>query len=141
MSTETVPMPIGLDHFQRQVGEWAEGTFPHATTHTIARHLFREAVELCIATMPPGALTTTLYAYLKAEAFDQIDRIGERRRDPHATPAESADVFLLLLHLAHKSGYSLLAVAHTKHQENRAREWGEADEAGVVEHVRGDEAG
>jgi hypothetical protein len=138
---ERTPMPIGLDFFQLEVGQWANETFPKSTPHTIARHLFREAIELCLATMPKGALITTLYAELKAEAFDQIDRIGERRRDPHATPAESADVFLLALHLAHKQGFSLLAVAHTKHEENRARAWGEADAAGVVEHVRDGEEG
>jgi hypothetical protein len=131
-------MPIGLDFFQLQVGQWANETFPKATPHTIARHLFREAVELCIATMPVDLLRLELRADLLADVRAEIAKDAERGgvRVPQDVLAESADIILLALHLAHKAGFSLLAVAHTKHEENRARAWGEADAAGVVEHVR-----
>lgn len=138
MSTETVPMPIGLDHFQRQVGEWADATFPESTAHTIARHLLREAAELCFATMPEGQKRADLGIALRGD----VRRVGVREiflkehADPLATPTEAADVTLLALHLAHKAGFSLLAVAHTKHEANRARRWGDPDAAGVVEHLR-----
>lgn len=131
---DNAPMPIGLDHFQHQVGSWGKETFPESTTHSTARHIFREAVELCVATMPRGMLMTALFDDLKGD-IQATDRLGQRRSDPHGPPEESADILLLLLSLAHKSGFSLLAVAHTKHQENQARRWGEPDAAGVVSHL------
>lgn len=132
------PMPIGLDWFQMHVGSWANETFPRSTPHTIARHLFREAVELCLATSPAGTNFGELVGGLEGDLRRGIQRDLDEggHDDPRAVLAESADVCLLLLHLAHRSGFSLLAVAHTKHEANRAREWGEPDAAGVVEHVR-----
>jgi NTP pyrophosphatase (non-canonical NTP hydrolase) len=51
-------------------------------------------------------------------------------------PEEAADCFLLLLHHAHRGGYSLLKEARKKHEINKIRTWGEPDEFGVVQHVR-----
>ena len=50
-------------------------------------------------------------------------------------PSEAADCLLLLLHLAHKQGFDLLAEARRKHQINTERNWGTPDERGVVKHI------
>jgi NTP pyrophosphatase (non-canonical NTP hydrolase) len=109
LSAKDTPGPIGLDAFQKRVGEWADATFTQATPTSIVAHLRREVEEL--------AATTHL-------------------GPPDAEEAEAADCFLLLLHLAHRRGYSLLGAAHGKFAENRARRWGQPDAEGVVEHVR-----
>ena len=56
--------------------------------------------------------------------------IGENTR------SEAADCLLLLMHHAHKSGYSLQRAARDKFEMLKTRTWGEPDEQGVVEHVR-----
>lgn len=53
--------------------------------------------------------------------------------------AEAADVFLLLLHFSHRSGFSLMDEARRKLEINKRRQWGEPDAEGVVEHVREEE--
>jgi hypothetical protein len=100
--------PIGMDHFQVAVGTWAEATFPQATKGSIVAHLRREVEEL-------GASA----------------QLGP----PEDEEREAADCVLLLLHFAHKRGFSLLAAAHEKFATNQARHWGEPDAEGVVEHV------
>ena len=116
MSKQGNPGPIGLDHFQREVGRWAESVFTRATDTSVATHLAREVAELrawCVA------------------ADDG------RAPVPVADVAEeAADCFLLLLHLAHRCEFSLLDAAHAKFAKNRARRWGEPDAEGVVEHVK-----
>jgi len=132
MSGEAMP-PLGLDRFQRDFGDWADETFTQSTRRSRARHLFREAVELVCA----------------AHAGDDLDVLGEqlagdlareivkcREQGAGAIGPESADVFLLLLHLAQGCGFSLLGEAHAKFAEVRGRQWGAPDAAGVVEHVR-----
>lgn len=109
ISTKDAPWPIGLDRFQQEVGRWAETTFPQSTKATIVAHLLREVAEL-----------------------DGAQHLGP----PEAEEEEAADCFLLLLHFAHKRGFSLLDAADRKMVENRLRRWGKADAAGVVEHVR-----
>lgn len=127
-------MPIGLDWTQLRIGRWAEETFGQSTPHSVARHLFREACELCFATA--GGESYTLVRDLLRDLFTEAEKARARASSPQDVPKEAADILLLLLHLAHKSGFSLLAVAHTKFEENKARQWGAVDEAGVVEHVR-----
>ena len=57
-----------------------------------------------------------------------------------ASPPEgeevAADCFLLLLHYAHRRGFSLLNAADRKFTENTLRRWGQPDAEGVVEHER-----
>ena len=78
--------------FQSEVGTWAEETFPFSTPQTCISHLRREVEELA---SDIGA--------------------GE-------SPAEElADCYLLLLHLAHKTGVDLCAQATDKLRVNRAR--------------------
>ena len=104
---------------QFEVGTWAVRTFPQATTKTIISHLIREVQELVsAATEGPQ---------------DEITRTIDLAR-------EAADIYLLLLHLAHRRDFSLDAFATEKFRVNQARTWGQPDAEGVVEHVR-DRAG
>lgn len=128
--------PIGLDSFQYRVGAWADATFPAASSHTKARHLLREAVELCAATMPEDGNPATLDMRLCKDVRQTLERALARPRDPQDGPREAADILLLLLHLAHGSGFSLLSMAGQKFTEVQARDWGTPDAAGVTEHVR-----
>ena len=49
---------------------------------------------------------------------------------------ESADIVLLLNHLAHKSNFNLLQEASNKFEKNKKRKWGKADKNGVVNHLK-----
>lgn len=95
------------DALQRATGEWAEATFPHSTPESIVAHLRREVEELATA-------------------------VAERE----GIIWEASDCALLLLHLAHKRGFSLDEAARSKLETNRLRTWGRPDAEGVVEHVR-----
>ena len=112
MSTQGIPGPIGLDAYQKRVGVWAESVFTQATPGSIVAHLRREVEELAAST-----------------------HLGPPEREEE----EAADCFLLLLHLAHRRGYSLLDAAERKFAENKLRRWGAPDEFGVVEHLRGED--
>lgn len=121
ISTKDAPWPIGLDRFQREVGEWAEKTFPKATDTSVAIHLGREVAELrswCVAADHGRAPVPVV-----------------------EVAGELADCFLLLLHLAHRFDISLLGAADYKFTKNQARTWGKPDAEGVVEHVREVEEG
>ncbi len=96
----------GLDDLQRRVGEWGKQTFPHSTKGSIIAHLKREVEELEAAT--------------------------NSRQDRE----ECADVLLLLLHLAHRFGFSLQAEAERKFAECLTRQWEKPDREGVSEHKR-----
>lgn len=95
-----------LDDLQRRVGEWGKQTFPHSTRSSIIAHLRREAEELDAAT--------------------------NSREDRE----ECADILLLLLHLAHRMGFSLQEAAGRKFGQCLVREWMPPDEEGVSEHKR-----
>jgi NTP pyrophosphatase (non-canonical NTP hydrolase) len=109
MSGQHTPGPIGLDAYQRKVGRWAESVFTQATPASIAAHLAREVEELRAVT-----------------------HLGP----PEGEEEEAADCFLLLLHYAHRRGFSLLDAADRKFTENKLRRWGQPDAEGVVEHER-----
>lgn len=115
ISTTDAPWPIGLDRFQQDVGAWAEQTFTRATDSSIMAHLGREFKEL-----------RDLVARSECDIAISTDHIAE----------ETADCFLLLLHLAHRCGFSLIDAADEKFTANRLRQWGQPDTEGVVEHLR-----
>lgn len=131
---------------QSEVGAWGQATFPTSTPATVARHLLREAAELYAATLRYFPEAEKIAA---AEAVpEEVLAIILQRSEMGATggdPAEwdwagiyeqTADVQLLLYHLATKGGYSLQEAAYAKHTLNGLRRWGSPDAAGVVEHVR-----
>lgn len=97
------------DDFQREVGEWAERIFGKATPASVLAHLTDEVIELC-----------------------QAEGGAPMSDDPKG---EAADVYLLLLHYAHKRGFSLYSAAAEKFKVNQARTWGDADDRRVVRHV------
>ena len=132
MSEKSFPL-LGLDRFQADFSAWADATFPHSTVQTRARHLFREAVELVCATHA-GADLDRLAEELSADLRREIAKADAS--GPGDFPSESADCFLLLLHLAQGGNFSLLAAAHAKYAEVRERAWGEPDASGVTEHLR-----
>jgi NTP pyrophosphatase (non-canonical NTP hydrolase) len=94
-----------MENFQESVGQWADTTFPQSSWQSIASHLQEETQEL------ENALYTA-----PREGRGQF---GE----------EAADCFLLLLHLAHKEGFSLIGEVITKDAANRQRTW-ETDDQG-----------
>lgn len=115
---------IELSEFQKEVGEWGDRTFNvhrgfdlHKCTHAIASHFAKEADEL-------------------GEAVDYF-LMGACSFDNKAMKEESADCFLILLHLAHLHGFDLLEAAREKMEVNYKRTWGTPDENGVIEHIRG----
>lgn len=132
MSGEAVP-PLGLDRFQRDFGDWADETFTRSTARSRARHVFREAVELVCATHAGDDLDA-LREQLAGDLAREIVKC--RGQGAGSVGTESADIFLLLLHLAHGGEFSLLGEAHAKFAEVRGRQWGAPDAAGVVEHLR-----
>lgn len=100
---------MNLDDLQQTVGEWADSVFTQATPESITTHLLREAQEL-------------------KNAVIGTDDFGTTRE-------EAADVMLLLMHLGHREGFSLLEQTLAKFEINKRRAWGKSDAEGVVEHV------
>jgi len=94
---------------QEEVGHWAVQTFPKATHTSITAHMYKELQEL-------RAAKTTLN---KAE--------------------ECADLYLMLLHLAHINGFDLFLSGRHKLDICRGRTWCRPDAEGVVEHDRSKE--
>lgn len=81
----------------------------------------------------PRSTPATILAHLRRE-------VGELSAAP-ADGDEAADCVLLLLHLAHKTGFDLAERVNRKFLANTRRTWGEPDAAGVVEHVGDDGEG
>ncbi len=134
MAGEVMP-PLGLDRFQADFGDWADETFAQSTMRSRARHLFREAVELVCATHAGDDLDV-LGGQLAGDLTREILKC--REQGAGEIGSESADILLLLLHLAQGGEFSLLAEAHAKFAEVRGRQWAAPDAAGVVEHLRDD---
>ena len=94
---------------QAEIGAWGNETFPQSTSDTILAHLQEEIAELT------------------AEA--ESERSSDYR-------IEAADCFLLLLHFAHRKGFSLFDAAMAKMAINRQRQWKTTPEAaGHFKHV------
>jgi len=107
--------------FQKRISEWQDSTFPDATIESIKAHLAEEVIELVgIETM-----MNALEKHLKSNKADE-DNDDE----------ESADIVLLLNHLAEKSNFILLDEVEEKFKRNKKRKWGIPDSNGVVNHVK-----
>ena len=78
----------------------------------------------------PHSTPDSVLAHLKREVQELLDA------DPANRQAECADVVMLLMHIAHKEGWSLERAVLMKLAINQSRSWGEPDEQGVVEHIR-----
>lgn len=100
-----------LDELQSRIGRWGNATFPQSTTRTILAHLKDEVKEL-----------------------DDADRIIPLATDAHGE--EAADCLLLLLHFAHRRGFSLFDEAIKKAAKNETRTWEtKRNERGYFKHV------
>ena len=97
-----------LDALQNAVGTWAGKTFPHATPAIIVEHLRDELDELSIAVLDA---------------------------DKPSIAEEAADILLILLHLCHRGGFSLIGEAQKKFAVCQRRRWSEPDARGVVRHI------
>lgn len=75
----------------------------------------------------PASTSNSVIAHFLREVKEFVDE---------PSPEEAADCLILLLHHAHKNGYSLNRALKDKFAVNRARTWGMPDAQGVVEHVR-----
>lgn len=88
---------------------------------------FQNEVSEWAAATFPGQTPGSKASHLHDEATELMDAPGD--------PEEQADIFILLLSLAHMHGYNLYEEAQKKMKINRARVWGKPDERGVVHHV------
>lgn len=91
------------------------------------------------------ALTADIRAW-QAETFpdatpesvaEHLRREAEELAGEPTNPEEIADIFHLLVAAAEANGYDLIDVVATKFVINKNRRWGQPDEMGCVEHVRG----
>lgn len=104
-----------LDHTQKTVGEWANTTFPQSNAASILAHLREEVEELVAA---------------------ERDSFWMGEHPTEAIAKESADCLLLLLHLAHREGFSLFDAAQAKYAVNVGRTWEtESGTKGYWKHV------
>lgn len=84
-----------VDELQKEIGEWGDTTFPKSTIGTIGSHLAEELEEFW------------------REHINGTDNRAE----------ELADMFLLMLHYAHRANFSLHDAAMQKMAVNRERSW------------------
>lgn len=105
-----------LSTFQKQVAAWGTKTFPDATPETIADHLAEEMIELLGTHRVKQALKRALEAEEIYE--DDVDIC------PASNPAEeSADILLMMLHLAYRFDFDLMEEAQKKFAHVRDAEW------------------
>lgn len=97
-----------MKELQKEIGEWSCATFPGSVLLGSGEHLTREVSEL----------------------FDEIEI-----QNAAGIQEEAADCAILLLGIAHRSGFDLEAAIEKKMAINRLRTWGAPDVRGVVEHV------
>jgi NTP pyrophosphatase (non-canonical NTP hydrolase) len=107
--------------FQDNMSKWQDKTFPTSTIHSIKSHLAEEMIELV-------GIDIILIAIEKHKKSNKEIEDNDNE--------ESADIVLLLNHLAHKSGFNLLDEASIKFEKNKNRKWGKADENGVINHIK-----
>lgn len=99
---------LTVDEYQEEIGKWGDETFPYSSIGSVLSHLREEYGEFC------------------ADFYAGNDKQEE----------ELADMFLLMLHFAYKSGFSLFEKAEEKMEINRARNWNKtSEETGHFKHV------
>lgn len=105
-----------MDMFQGAVGEWGAQTFPDTNDKKILAHLRDEVDELD--------------EVLKGRFWPG----GKRRVVADDVGEELADVFLMLLHLAHRHGISLRDQAERKFGIVQTRTYTTETEKGYLRH-------
>lgn len=103
---------------QDDVDAWHRVRFGAVERGEVALRLLREAVELCAAEGLP-------FARIVATAQDEANRQaakGEQPTGPAAVRAEAADVGVVLMALAGREGFDLLAAVAERHEYNQTRE-------------------
>lgn len=114
-----------MDELQRIISEWAEKTFKH-TDRTIALHLLKEAVELCMSI--PSVTKGEIRQAVEGE-LAHVENSNKNLRE------EAADVAILAFTLAGYDNFSLKIEVERKMGHNRLRQWGDPDTLGIREHV------
>lgn len=120
---------VVLNYVAGAVQKWQRETFgaPATRSGCTARleHLRREVVE-----------ATEASNHVDGYYGTQPD-FGERdvASDRESLASELADIFILLQSAADEAGMDLATIVYRKLCVNRGRTWGEADSAGVIEHV------
>lgn len=106
---------------QERVGVWGDATFPRSTPETICAHLHDETLELAEA----------IHVYergpLDVDPLPLIEHVRE----------ETADVYLLLLHLAHRFGFDLHKAAEEKFATVQTRTYTTDSGRGYTRHDAG----
>ena len=103
-----------LSYFQKYVGEWNVSTFPNSSTTGHINHIRQEVDELD--------------AELKLLVINPTQNIRN-------VAEEAADIFILLLSLAHRFEFDLLLSAADKMRILQSRTWHEADQKGIHHHI------
>ena len=97
-----------------RITEWQDETFPNSTELSRIKHLIKEVKEL------------------EDEAENSFKLTFEKQM-------EYADCFFLLFGAAKRAGMkydTIIQAIEAKFLTNKKRVWGEADENGIVQHVR-----
>ena len=78
----------------------------------------------------PKATTKSIIAHIKKEIKELEDASDDGLSE------ECADIYMMLLHIAHRQRFDLFLAAKNKLEINKRRKWGLPDKDGVVEHIR-----
>jgi len=102
-----------LNRLQIAVGHWGRAVFESSTPESICNHLAEEMIEL----LGEARVKAALYRVTQSSTVDEDF-------PPSDDPAEeSADILLMLLHLADRLGYDLMEATLKKFAEVRDAEW------------------
>jgi NTP pyrophosphatase (non-canonical NTP hydrolase) len=117
-----------LDELAETIRELQARKFPNQTLAGVSFHLLMEAGE---ASIEVAALVADL---ADAKTDEEKERLTAERKPRIAE--ELFDTFALLIGTAKAAGIDLVEAGRLKIPEIEEREWQEADENGVIEHVR-----
>ena len=110
------------NELQRLIGEWGNSTFmsKKEDTHKIILHLVEEVLEL---------------ANVSKNTIKEIQKMVKPSIINNPDPVEAADVMMLLIHVAHVSGFSLEEEVLKKFEECKQRVWKAPDDNGIIKHA------
>jgi len=78
----------------------------------------------------PNSTPETMLRHLKKEVKELWDS------DEKGMPHEAADCIMLILHLAHRKGFSARDAIREKFEICKKRKWGKPDRHGVIQHLK-----